>query len=115
MSAGTLDGSTARAYPVGMADDPITLRNGTRMYYKGNRRHREGGPAIEHADGRREWYRDGRRQPPPRMAELARSALGDPARETPDRGRPERRKMSMAELARAVDRDVVRTRTGPSR
>lgn len=98
-----------------MADKPITLRNGTRMYYKGNLRHREDGPAIEHADGRREWYRDGRRQPAPRMAGLAREALGDPAREIPGRGRPEGRRMSMAEFARAVDRDVVRARTGPSR
>ena len=97
------------------ADEPITLRNGTRMFYRGSVRHREGGPAIERADGRREFFLNGKRQRPPRAAELARAATGEPAREVPARGGAAKRPMSLAELARAVNRDIARLRTGPSR
>jgi len=37
-----------------------TYTDGTKSYYKGNKRHREDGPAIECSNGDRFWYKDGK-------------------------------------------------------
>ena len=31
-----------------------------KSWYRNGKRHREDGPAVEHADGRKEWYRHGK-------------------------------------------------------
>ena len=38
---------------------PIIDSLGNQLWYKGNRLHREDGPAIIYADGTQEWYIDG--------------------------------------------------------
>lgn len=39
----------------------IQSKNGARRWYRDGRLHREDGPAIERADGTREWWLFGRR------------------------------------------------------
>jgi hypothetical protein len=34
--------------------------NGTKFWYRGDKLHREDGPAIEYAHGGKSWYRDGK-------------------------------------------------------
>ncbi len=36
------------------------MQRGFQFRYLGGQRHREDGPAVEYADGRREWCMDGR-------------------------------------------------------
>lgn len=36
-----------------------TLKDGSKVWYRGDKIHRDGGPAVEMADGTRYWYRDG--------------------------------------------------------
>jgi len=31
-----------------------------KIWYRNGKRHREDGPAVEHADGKKEWYRQGK-------------------------------------------------------
>lgn len=38
----------------------IESPSGSHEWYRGDKRHRENGPALEWADGSREWFRDGR-------------------------------------------------------
>ena len=43
-------------------DDPaVEYADGSREWYRGGKLHREDGPAVEYADGSREWYLHGKR------------------------------------------------------
>ena len=39
--------------------DLIEQADGSKEWYKDDKRHREDGPAIEQADGTTEWYKNG--------------------------------------------------------
>jgi hypothetical protein len=44
-----------------MNNGMIEHADGYRGWYRDGKLHREDGPALEYADGRRVWYREGRR------------------------------------------------------
>ena len=45
----------------------IFLKNGNRKWYQNDVLHRDGGPAVEKADGTKEWYSNGQKIDPPNI------------------------------------------------
>jgi hypothetical protein len=42
-------------------DNPVIDKYGDKYWYQHGKRHRDDGPAIEHADGNKYWYQHGKR------------------------------------------------------
>ena len=46
-------------------------------WYRNGKRHREDGPAVEHADGKREWFRQGKELTASEFAALREKELSE--------------------------------------